>query len=158
MAYSRYKKRFLANIAKEPLDNMDRISMRLQGIKRPPGAALQQKGFIQREMYNTAQQKKQDRQGFGTVKPQAYSQPNPNTPLERMYQDRMSRFGRNVRKNRFSGSEQGTQRQIKYIKGTNNLVRKQLERGEISQEAFANRYSFMPNSYSATRARGKVKK
>ena len=155
--YTRFRKRLFANIDKEPQNNMERISNRLQGTQRPAGAALQQKGMIQRESYMKGQKRQQSNMGFGMTNPQAYPKPNPNTPLERMYQDRQSRFGRNVKRNRFTGSEQSAQQQVKYTQGTNALVRKQLERGEISQEAFANRYSFMPNTYSVARARNKMR-
>jgi hypothetical protein len=152
--YTRFRKRLFANINQEPQNNMERISNRLQGTQRPDGAALQQKGMVQRESYMKGQKSER---GFGITTPQAYPKPNPNTPLERMYQERQSRFGRNVRKNRFTGADQSTQQQIKYTQGTNALVRKQLERGEISQEAFQNRYSFMPNTYSVARARNKMR-
>ena len=139
--YTRFQKRLFANID-----------------RNPETTNLQQRGMVQREGYMKGQQKQKDMRGFGMVKPGAYPKPDSNKPLERMYQERQSRFGRNVKRNRFTGSEQSTQQQVKYTQGTNALVRKQLERGEISQEAFANRYSFMPNTYSVARARGRVKR
>jgi hypothetical protein len=160
--YTRFRKRAFANINKEPQDNMERISARLQGTKQQPGATLQLKGMMQRESYMKQQRAQQvsesNKFGFGVIPSQGGTyNPNsqPNTMLERMYRDRTSRFGRQVRKGRFGASGESTQQQIKYTQGTNRIVMKQAEMGEITPDKATNRYSFSPNYYSMQRARDK---
>ena len=118
-------------------------------------------GLGQRLRYQMGQEQaaetQSNRGGFGTMPTNNQRTQAPDSPLERMYQERVSRFGRQTRKGRFNASPESSQQQIKYTQGTNALVRKQLERGEISPVTAGQRTSFMPNYYSVQRQRSQAR-